>query len=49
MRKNLPELNAELLHLENPDTIKRCPTGAITWIDSQQFAAPARVTDDVVS
>jgi Na+-translocating ferredoxin:NAD+ oxidoreductase RNF subunit RnfB len=49
MKKNLPELNDELLHLETPDTIKRCPTGAITWIDSRQFATPAEKSHDVVS
>jgi len=49
MHKNLPQLNPELLHLETPDTIKRCPSGAITWIDSQQFAASAGVTHDVVA
>jgi electron transport complex protein RnfB len=49
MRKNLPELNDELLHLETPDTIKRCPTGAITWIDGQQFAATGERIHDAVS
>lgn len=49
MKKNLPELNDELLHLETPDTIKRCPTGAIIWIDGQQFPAELEMTHDVVS
>lgn len=37
MVKNLPVLNRELLGLQSPDAIRRCPTGAIVWIDGQQF------------
>lgn len=37
MQNNLPVLNDELLHLQEPDAIKRCASGAITWIDEQQF------------
>ncbi len=37
MKKNLPTVNTDVLHLESPDVIRRCPTGAITWLDSQQF------------
>jgi ferredoxin len=37
MKKNLPALNAELLHLQAPEATRRCPTGAITWVEGQQF------------
>lgn len=37
MRKNLPVVNDDLLHMESLDAIRRCPTGAITWVDGQQF------------
>ena len=49
MRKNLPEINPELLNLETPDTVKRCPTGAITWIEGQQFAQTAGASKDVAA
>ncbi len=37
MKKNLPVLNRELLHLQSPNATLRCPTGAITWTEAQQF------------
>lgn len=37
MKKNLPVINSELLHLQSPEAIRRCPTGAITWIEDRQF------------
>ena len=37
MRKNLPALNDEFLHLQSPNATLRCPTGAIMWLDGQQF------------
>jgi H+/Na+-translocating ferredoxin:NAD+ oxidoreductase subunit B len=37
MRNNLPALNGELLSLQSPEAVRRCPTGAIAWIDQQQF------------
>lgn len=37
MKNNLPEINDELLNLQEPDTIKRCASNAIVWIDEQQF------------
>jgi len=37
MSKNLPTLNPDLLHLQSPDATRRCPTGAITWVEGQQF------------
>jgi Na+-translocating ferredoxin:NAD+ oxidoreductase RNF subunit RnfB len=37
MKKNLPSLNRELMHLQSPNATMRCPTGAITWVEGQQF------------
>jgi Na+-translocating ferredoxin:NAD+ oxidoreductase RNF subunit RnfB len=37
MQNNLPVLNQERIALQTPDAVKRCPTGAITWIEGQQF------------
>ncbi|UCG51372.1 MAG: 4Fe-4S dicluster domain-containing protein [Candidatus Latescibacterota bacterium] len=37
MKRNLPVVNTDLLHMQSPDAIKRCPTGAITWVEDQQF------------
>jgi len=37
MKKNLPALNGELLHLQSPNVTLRCPTGAIVWLEGQQF------------
>jgi hypothetical protein len=43
MKKNLPMLNDDLLHLQSPDATRRCPTGAITWVEGQQFQNGAEV------
>jgi ferredoxin len=37
MKKNLPELNGELLHLQSPNATLRCESGAIIWLEGQQF------------
>jgi Na+-translocating ferredoxin:NAD+ oxidoreductase RNF subunit RnfB len=37
MKRNLPVVNVDLVHMESPDVIRRCPTNAITWVDIQQF------------
>lgn len=37
MKHNLPVLNPELIELETPEAIRRCPTGAITWLEDGQF------------
>jgi ferredoxin len=37
MKNNLPEINPELLHLQSSALVSRCPTGAIVWIEGQQF------------
>ena len=38
MKNNLPVVNPELLDKETEIATLRCPTGAITWINEQQFA-----------
>ncbi len=37
MKKNLPVFNGELMHLQSPNLTMRCPTGAIRWVEGQQF------------
>ncbi|MCB2153259.1 RnfABCDGE type electron transport complex subunit B [bacterium] len=49
MEHNLPVLNEELLSLQDSNAIKRCPTGAITWIEGQQFKSLMNRPKDVVS
>ena len=49
MKNNLPVINDELIHLQKPDAIKRCPTGAIVWVEGIQFGGRGpTVTQDVV-
>ena len=38
MQRNLPVLNPDMLHLQTPEAVRRCPTGAIIWLEGQQFA-----------
>ncbi len=37
MKNNLPVVNQNLLQLETKIATLRCPTGAITWVEEQQF------------
>ena len=37
MKNNLPVISDDLIHLQKPDAIKRCPTGAIVWVEGMQF------------
>jgi ferredoxin len=37
MKRNLPAFNRELMHLQSPNVTMRCPTGAILWVEGQQF------------
>lgn len=37
VRQGLAVIDYELIRLENPRAVERCPTGAIVWIDGQQF------------
>jgi len=37
MKRNLPVFNRELMHLQSPNVTMRCPTGAIAWVEGQQF------------
>ncbi|MDX1571292.1 MAG: (Fe-S)-binding protein [Xanthomonadales bacterium] len=41
MERNLPVLDAELLHLQAPEATSRCPTGAIVWLEESQFVRDA--------
>lgn len=37
VRQGLAIIDYEKIDLENPRAVERCPTGAIVWIDGQQF------------
>ncbi|KAA3612046.1 MAG: RnfABCDGE type electron transport complex subunit B [Calditrichaeota bacterium] len=39
MKNNLPVINPEKIKLETDIATLRCPTGAITWVEEQQFSA----------
>lgn len=39
MERGLAVVNDDLIELENPKAVERCPTGAIVWLDGQQFPA----------
>jgi Na+-translocating ferredoxin:NAD+ oxidoreductase RNF subunit RnfB len=41
MQGNLPVMDPELLHLQEPDAVSRCPTGAIVWLEGSQFQTDA--------
>jgi Na+-translocating ferredoxin:NAD+ oxidoreductase RNF subunit RnfB len=46
MKKNLPALNTDLVHLQSPEATYRCPTGAIAWVEGNQFQRDARSHDE---
>jgi RnfABCDGE-type electron transport complex B subunit len=37
MRNNLPLLNRDRLALQSPEATRRCPTGAIVWLEDPRF------------
>jgi len=37
MINNLAVINYEMNELTDPKAISRCPTGAIVWVEGQQF------------
>jgi electron transport complex protein RnfB len=40
----LPEVDYGLIELQTPNVVRRCPTGAIAWVEGAQFAAaPAQL------
>ncbi|RMH62920.1 MAG: RnfABCDGE type electron transport complex subunit B [Calditrichaeota bacterium] len=47
MQNNLPVIHAEMLHKETKIATLRCPTGAITWLEEQQFADKAAPASQV--
>jgi len=42
IKDNLAVVNYELNDKTSPDAIKRCPTGAIVWLEGQQFSIPVK-------
>jgi len=49
MKKNLPVVNSDFLHLQSPDAVRRCPTGAITWVEDPSARDDVEVGIHVVS
>lgn len=47
MHDNLPVVDTSRLHLQTRAATHRCPTGAIAWIDDQQFSEPSVVRREV--
>ena len=47
--KGLARVDSDQRQLENPDAIRRCPTGAIVWVEERQFAAASSAERSVVS
>lgn len=39
MERGLAVIDYDLIELENPKAVERCPTGAIVWLEGQQFPA----------
>ena len=37
MKNNLPVMNPDLLHLQAPEATSRCASGAIVWLEREQF------------
>jgi hypothetical protein len=37
MKDGLARVNYDMIELENPKAIERCPTGAIVWLEGRQF------------
>ena len=37
VHRGLAVIDYEQIELENPKAIERCPTGAIVWVEGQQF------------
>jgi RnfABCDGE-type electron transport complex B subunit len=37
MRSHLPVFNRDLLHLQSVEATRRCPTGAIAWLEDTRF------------
>lgn len=48
MGGRLPVIDYEQIHLENHEAIKRCPTGAIAWVEGAQFAGMGDVSSLLV-
>ena len=48
MKKNLPVINDELIHLQTREATLRCPSGAITWLAERAAPASQKEPDHVV-
>lgn len=44
LKHNLPVMDPELLHLQSPEATSRCDSGAIVWLEGQQFATDAEAS-----
>ena len=49
MHNNLPVLNRDLLNIQSETPIRRCPTGAIVWLEDTRFQTGIGEKNDVVS
>ena len=47
MGGRLPVIDYDLIHLETKEAIKRCPTGAITWVEGAQFAGAGDIRSEL--
>lgn len=49
MNNNLPVFNRDLLHVQDEAAIRRCPTGAIVWLEDARFQSGIGEKTDAVS
>jgi electron transport complex protein RnfB len=49
IRQGLAVIDYDLIELENPKAIERCPTGAIVWMEGQQFPVLADAVRSAVA
>ena len=49
MKHNLPALNYDLLDLQSTEATRRCPTGAIVWVEGNQFQGNDKVGSNVAT
>ena len=49
MEGGLAVVNYELIELANPKAVERCPTGAIVWVEGQQFPTLGLMTGSGVA
>ena len=49
MNNNLPVFNRDLLHVQDEAAIRRCPTGAIVWLEDARFQSGIGEKTDALS